>query len=583
MSLLLLLRSLATVPILVSGHGVSPRGPRDAAPLGTHARGPRDAAPVLAGVLPLAVYGGERTAGTYTTSPTLPGTRGPRSAAPVTAFARGPRDAPGPVVAPNAAAVFRLPLLLPVVGATARPAQPVGDTVPAQAPAQAQQTPSVVTWIGAFFPDRVDGAYVTAAAQFAATSLSPYPEQTIALAWAPSFPDRPTVVFEHASQALAFATSALPLATVVVPTQPLTWYPDGVVRPSLLVSQQLASAALGPAPERTVPIASVSWPDRFDSPPFAASARWSHSQSSPRPENTVSLDWQPEDIERKPGGDNAWSVVYGIHHVFPDFGPDDDLSVTQGYVWYPDALPALGVHVSRQLDALAEPQQLLTAWVDALFQDSVARPFLAVSEQFASTELSPNPERTSTLSAVWHPDSIARPTYGSFEQLAHTLPAPTVVAWIDAVYPDAVLRPYLAVAEQQAQAWPAPTVLAWVDALYVDRVDRPTFQASQQLATAQQPSYAATFQLVLNWQPAYPDRPIPVWLSVTEQQAFALPAPLVLAWVDSIAPDRVDRPTFATWQQPAFFGGATVPIPNPPPSTTFPWIRTFSLGIRLGM
>jgi hypothetical protein len=255
--------------------------------------------------------------------------------------------------------------------------------------------------------------------QLAVTELSPNPEQTIALAWQPWFPERVARPGVPAAQQPSFAFYAFPLPGA--PPFSYVIYPDGVVRPRYPIAEQQAFAS-NVQPERTSPIAVEVHPDRPWRPSFGVWQQLASTELSPQPERT-----SPLAVEVHP--DRPWR---------PSFATHQQLAVTELSPKPERTSPlAVEVHPDRPTRPVYPPHL----------------------QQFLAFD--PKPERTSPLAVEVHPDRPNRPAYAPHQHAFTTWLPPTPIvtaplAWAP-VYPEQVRRPIYPAARQQAFAfWPFP-------------------------------------------------------------------------------------------------------------------------------
>lgn len=443
------------------------------------------------------------------------------------------------------------------------------------------------------FPARIDRRTFHPAFQFDEIELPETPEERIQLDWQPSFPDSARRAFLPIAEHLDFAASRAPERTTA-----LAWayHPDRIDRATFHPSQQLDELELNETPEdkvsldwaphypdravraflpralhqafadsrqpeRTAPLASVTYPDRVDRPAYLAANQLDEIELNETPEEKAPLDWSPSYPDRA----TRARLQTAAHPAFVS-SQAPERTAPLAAVYQPDRLDRRQFHASLHLDEIEAPEQPEETrqldWQPA-YPDRATRAFLASAEHQALA-FAPAPERTAPLASASFPDTVRRAHLHASEQLdAIELPqAPEEAIPLDwsPEHPDSVTRatlprsayPAFATSAQPERSTPLSAES------HPDRVSRPVYAASLQLAvTGLSPYPIAETAFEKGWDPG----PLPAsvrraFLPAAEQQAFASPtspernAPLF----SEVHPDRVSRPFARAVDQPFVTG-----------------------------
>jgi len=361
-------------------------------------------------------------------------------------------------------------------------------------------------WQG-YQPARIDRRQMRAA-DLPFFTFNPQPEQpgSQALAWHPAAIDRPRRTPGW------FAFDPKPEET-----SQLDWSPRYVDRLPRLAPQH-TFFFFSPQPEQTIAQALVVYPAAIDRP--RRTPGW--FALDPKPEQTISLDWQahyPDRLPRLTPQQQAFTT-----------DPKPEAPVPSSYVSYPDRVERRDVQASVHVAFVFNPQpEAPTPYFNVVYPARIDRPAMPSSQQpFFVTSM--EPERTSPLA--------------------------------DSIYPDRL--PRLEPQHRSVFFDPQPeSTIQFPLAIYQDRL--PRLEPQHRYFTFD-PQPEETIQL--DWQPRHPDQidrrlsptNINRWFEMDPQPERT--APLAA----SIYPDYIDRRRFidgyvTLWPEPI----ANPPPPPPPP------------------
>lgn len=235
------------------------------------------------------------------------------------------------------------------------------------------------------------------AQQLAVTELSPKPEQTIALAWQPVYPDRALRPVVLPSLQPSFAFYAFPIPGV---TQFFVIFPTGVVRPIYPPHLQQSYAA-NIAPERTRTLAAEWHEDRPWRPSFGSWQQLAVTELSPKPERT-----SPIAVEVHP--DKPIRPAYPPHlQAFAPWLPVHPI-VTAPLIWQP------------------------------FFPERILRPAVPAAQQATSYTSSPYPFSLPVIISAQMPAPRPVPLPEKSQILGIVLPIPPPVVYFKLVYVSAL-------------------------------------------------------------------------------------------------------------------------------------------------
>jgi hypothetical protein len=327
-------------------------------------------------------------------------------------------------------------------------------------------------------PDRIAAMGASA---MQAVAFVPIVSSSVFLNWSASYPD-----ITARQPSVSASTSAGPVSPERTSPLAVVTYPDTTTRPALAAASTPASV-LPVAPERTSPVAWTFYPDAL--PRLLMPASW--VVVPPRPEGELALDWQPEYPDRATAFALARSAL-----PFIAYAPAPERTSPAAAAIFPDATNRLSL-AGASMPAWAAPTALERpaplAW--SSWPDSIYRTSLAPASQLAGTEIAPRPDRTSTLAWSFWPDRVDRQAYATHEQAFVTGLSPLPI-------------PNTATPIGVGAWWPDST---WARSLPPG--------ALQSLALAPSPLPDTP----LRWQPHWPDATSALWRTAANRQPFASP------------------------------------------------------------